>query len=247
MNRNFPSLILTLLLLAASNSGNTVFAQADSTRQILFNQIYAAAEEEYGIHQELINGSVFEDKNQAILGHPYLLDYFSDRGSLVYRGKRYSNLSLRYDIYDQKVLLTSSHKNQIFRLYLHNDFITGFTVDNKKFIYEALGTDAEAGIYQVFGEDLPVRIVYSLEKVPVQIYSGTADKRNFEQRKETFVLDINGLVSYKGNGSFARKFASHNKSDIKKYLRKNKIKIQYATDQKMEQLIEYINSLEAQE
>ena len=71
---NYFSWILFLLL-----TNNAVNAQVDSSQQVLFNQIYSAAEKEYGINQELINGLLFENKNQDAKGHPYLLNYYSNQ------------------------------------------------------------------------------------------------------------------------------------------------------------------------
>ncbi len=112
MIRNYFSLILFLLF-----ANNAINAQVDSSQQLLFNQIFSAAEKEYGIDQELINGLLFEDKNQDVIGHPYLLNYYSNQGSLIYRGKQYSNLLLRYDIYDQQVLLIYLFNNVEYKLH----------------------------------------------------------------------------------------------------------------------------------
>ncbi len=48
------------------------------------------------------------------------------------------------------------------------------------------------------------------------------------EQKETFILFNNKLLSFKGNRSFTRKFSSKSKTAIKKYLRKNKIKVKHA-------------------
>ena len=100
MIRNHFSLIIFLVL-----ANNAVNAQVDSSQQILYNQIFSAAEKEYGINQELVNGPLFENNDQNINGLPYLLNYYTNQGNVNYRGKQYSNLNLRYDIYNQQVLL----------------------------------------------------------------------------------------------------------------------------------------------
>jgi hypothetical protein len=64
------------LLSAASYALN---AQADSSQQVIFNQIYSAAERAYGMNQELMNGVLPETKNRDAIGHPYFLDYYTDQ------------------------------------------------------------------------------------------------------------------------------------------------------------------------
>jgi len=234
------SLKLTLLLLLTHSA---VHAQVDSSQQFLFNQIYLAAEKEYGIHQELINGLLFEPKHQDAIGHPYFLDFYSNQGSVIYGGKRYSNLNLRYDIYDQKLMLIYVVNQLEYKLYLQKEFITGFKVENKTFIKEAFAANEEAKYYQVFGEDLPTKILYFREKGLSKLYANNSDEKKFSEQKETYVLSNGELLSFKGNRSFASKFSSERAKAIKQYLRTNKIKVKLADDDQMERLIEFIHSL----
>jgi len=238
MIRRYFSLILFLLLAC-----NAVNSQVDGSQQLLFNQIYSAAEKEYGIHQELINGLLVEDKNQDVRGHPYLLDYYSNTGSVIYRGKQYSNLSLRYDIYDQQVLLIYLFDTVEYILHLQKEFITEFTIENKKFINEAFVVGEDAKFYQVIGKDYPIKVLYFWEKDLSNLYANNPDIKVFSSaQNETFILFNSERLSFKGNSSFTRKFTSKRKTAIKEYFRKNKTKVKLASDYEMEQLIEFINT-----
>ncbi len=239
MIRNYFSLALFLLL-----ANNALHAQVDSPQELLFNQIYLAAEKEYGIDQELINGPLFENKNQDVNGHPYLLDYYSNTGSVVFKGKQYSNLNLRYDIYGQQLLLIYLFDTLEYKLHLQKEFITGFTIENRKFINETFSAGENKKYYQVFGEDFPIRIFYFWKKDLSNLYANNPDIKVFSPaQKESFIL-LNGKgLSYKGNRTFANSFSSKSKAAIKEYLRKHKIKVLQASDNEMELLIEFINSL----
>ncbi|MEX0981498.1 MAG: hypothetical protein WD577_10275 [Bacteroidales bacterium] len=238
MNRNFLNLLLFLVL-----ANNNVNAQVDSSQQVLFNHIYLVAEKEYGINQELINGLLFENISRDIIGTPYFLNYYSNQGSVIYRGKQYLYLNLRYDIYDQQVLLIYLFNNVEYKLYLQKDFISEFNIENKEFIIKAFGTNDKAKIYQVIGGDLPIKILYFWEKGIINLHNNNSDVKRFSSgQKETYILFNNKLVSFNRNRSFTRKFLPKSKTAIKKYFRKNKIKIKIANDDEMEQLIEFINT-----
>ena len=240
MIRNYFCLILFLLL-----SNNAVNAQMDSSQQLLFNQIFLAAEKEYGIDQELVNGPLFENENQNINGLPYLLNYYTNQGNVVYRGKHYSNLNLRYDIYNQQVLLIYLFDNVEYELHLQKEFITEFNIENRKFIHEAFGGDGDAKFYQVIGKDFLIRILYFWQKGLSNVYANNPDIKKFSpEQKETFILFNNKLVSFNGNSSFTRLFSSKSKPDIKEFLRKNNTKVKQANDYEMELLIEFINNIE---
>ena len=222
-----------------------VNAQMDSSQQILFNQIFLAAEKEYGIDQELVNGPLFENENQNINGLPYLLNYYTNQGNVVYRGKHYSNLNLRYDIYNQQVLLIYLFDNVEYELHLQKEFITEFNIENRKFIHETFGTDEDAKFYQVIGKDFPIRILYFWQKGLSNVYVNNPDIKKFSpEQKETFILFNNKLVSFNGNSSFTRLFSSKTKPDIKEFLRKNNTSVKQANDYEMELLIEFINTLD---
>lgn len=240
MIKNYFSLILLLFLTNIAAN-----AQADSSQQRLFIQIYSAAEREYGIDQGLINGLLFENKNKDLKGHPYLLNYYSNQGSVSYRGKHYSNLNLRYDIYAQQVLLIYTFSNVEYKLHLLKEFITGFQIENKKFINEAFGANGDAKFYQVIGEDFPIKILYYWEKGLSNVYVNNTDNKMFsEEQKKTFTLLDNKLVSFTGNRSFARNFNSKRRPAINEYFRKNKTKVKQANDEEMELLIQFINSID---
>jgi len=232
-------LIWTVFLLLTTNAVN---GQLDSS-QFLFNQLYLAAEEEYGIHQELLNGLLFESKNQEAIGHPYFLDYYSNQGSVIYRGKRYSNLNLRYDIYDQQLLLIYPVKQAEYKLYLQKELITGFKVENKTFEKKSFAANEESKYYQVFGEDLPTKILYYWEKGLSKLYANNSDDKMFSEQRETYILLHGELHSFSGNRSFVRKFSSELAKAIKQYLRLNNLKVKLADDEEMERLLEFIHSI----
>lgn len=240
MIRIYFCLILVLLL---SNYG--LNAQVDSSEQLLFNQILLAAEKEYGINQELINGPLYENESQNINGIPYLLSYYTNQGGVVYRGKPYSNLNLRYDIYNQQLLLIYLFDNLEYKLHLQKEFITEFSIENRKFIHEAFGGDGDEKFYQVIGKDFPIKMLYFWQKGLSNVYANNPDIKMFSpEQKETFILRNNELLGFKGNNSFTRQFSSQSKATIKKYLRNKNLKIKQAKDYEMELLIEFINNIE---
>jgi hypothetical protein len=239
MIRNNFRLILFLFL--ATHALNA----QDSSQQSFFNQLYAAAEKEYGIDQELLNGPLFENRNQDVSGLPYLFKYYTDQGNVIYRGKQYSNLNLRYDIYNQQLLLIYPSDSVEYKLHLQKEFITEFEIEKKRFINEAFGTSGDAKFYQVLGQDFPICILYYWKKGLSNVYVNNPDVKMYSpEEKESFILLNNKLVNYSGNRSFTRHFSSNHKTAITKYFRQNNTKVNEANDTEMEQLIEFINLLE---
>lgn len=233
---------LTLFLLLACNALN---AQADSAQLLLFNQIYLAAEEAYGMPHELLNGSLFEEKYPDAIRHPYLLNYYTNNGSVLYRGKHYSKLNLRYDIHDQQVLLIYFINDVEYKLHLQKEFVTEFKIESKKFTRKAFDADQDARFYQVLGEDFPTQFLYAWSKDLSNLYANNSDVKIFYPgTKEAFILLDDQLLEFNGNRSLAARFSSTKRSAIKAYYRKHKTDVRHASDYEMEELVSFISTLE---
>lgn len=241
-----PEMIRCLLCIVSLFliSVHALHAQEDNRQQILYNQIYAAAEQEYGMHQELINGQLYKAKNENVIGDPYFLNFYSNDRSVVYRGKHFENLKLRYDIFDQEILLIYLFNNTEYKLYLQKELITNFTFENKTFINRAYGAKEDTRFYQVIGQDFQVKVLYYWTKGIANVNFNNPDIKYFTpKQKETYLLFDNELIGFNRNRSFAGRFSVEHKKAIKKYLRQNKVKVNLATDSEMELLVEYIHRL----
>lgn len=242
---HFTSIFLLSTVLLSSFFNTEINAQTDSSQQILFNQIYLAAELEYGIDQELVNGVLFENIYLYAIGHPYFLADSFNNGRVVYHRKLYPDLLLKYDLYDQQVIVnyTSSDMQVIF--ILPKKFISEFNIGNKKFVKRSVPGKEDDRIYQSIGEVYPVEILYTWEKIRTNSYHNFLPSYEFgEDKKSSFLLINSNLLAYNRNGSFVSKFPEKNQKLIKKYIRENRIRVKHSTDSEMESLIRYCNSLD---
>ncbi len=55
------------------------------------------------------------------------------KGTLIYRGKEYKGIDMKYDIYNQQVILYIKHNNSIAWIIPSNDFISTFSLGDKFF------------------------------------------------------------------------------------------------------------------
>lgn len=242
MNFTLLFLISTILLSSFFNTG--INAQNDISQPTLFNNIYSAAELEYGIDQELVNGVLFENFYLPIVGHPYfLVDTFLN-GGMVYRGKQYSDLLLKYDLYDQQLLVNYVLNDFQIIFYLPTEFISEFNIENKKFVKHSFPGEETDRFYQIVGKDYPVKILYLFEKIRTKTYKYFSPSYEFSVvMKSSFLLINSNLVGYNRNGSFVSKFPKQDHKLIKTFIRKNKISVKNSSDNEIYSLIKYCNSL----
>jgi hypothetical protein len=235
---------LLITILSHSIISPEVIGQKDPSEQALFNQIYSAAEKEYGIDQVLVNGVYFENIYARSLGHPYLQADTFKNGSVVFRGEKYSDILLKYDTYNQHLLVKYLFKDVPVIFYLPVEYISEFLIENRKFEKRAVKGEQAEIIFQIIGEHYPVQLTYRWEKISYRSFHNVIPSYAFSlDMKTSYIVLGENIFPFKGNGSFARIFPEQYQKEIKKYIRGNKIKVKRETDLRMERLINYINSL----
>lgn len=198
----------------------------------------------YGYDPLLYNGRVYAFfPKPGTAGTPYIFSDFDTQGSVTVRGVTYTNLNLNYDLYNQqlilnyKTILGSSSFIELSLAWLE-------TFEIKDLHFEVVTSiDTSKRIFQVLGSG-PYQIRYSLFKALLPD-SRTASRNYFftNTEKEMFVFSGNKMTKYKNNRSFTAAFSPTKQDAIRKFIRKNKIKVKKASDFKMTELINYCNTL----
>ncbi len=197
----------------------------------------------YGLDQTLYNGKKY---TYVILysttGHQYLITPQYSYGSVTIKGTRYENTFLNYDIFNQQLLLKYlDATGAAITLEVSKAWLQGFSMANKNF--EFLHLEKEPSFYQVLGED-SLKILYFWRKVlDLEAVVGSANYIFKKPIRDSFVLMDGQLLPFSSKRSFIRLFGPENKSEIKSYMRKNKIKIRKSPDQAMEGLIKYVANI----
>lgn len=223
----------SLLLLLAFSS---IFAFAQATDDN-FDRIY-------GFDPLLYNGRVYSFFPQpGTGGTQFLFDSFDTLGSVRLRGIDYSNLTLNYDIYNQQLVMKylnntgSTNLIEISEAWLDMfvlggcHFETVKAADTTKRIYQVLGNGAEKILYYRSKELL----IDNLKTSAIHYFSQT--------NREMYVLANDCLLKYRNNKGFVAAFDPSKREEIKKRLRKQKIKVRRANDFIMNELINYCNTL----
>ena len=198
----------------------------------------------YGYDPLLYNGRVYAFfQKPGTTGTPYIFADFDTQGSVTLRGVTYTQLSLNYDLYNQQLILNyktvlgSSSFIELSLAWLE-------TFEIKDLHFEVVtSSDTSKQIFQVLGSG-PIQIRYYLFKALLP--DTRTASRNYiftDTEKERFVVSGDKMNRYKNNRSFVGIFNSSQQDAIRKYIRKNKIKVKKANDSKMTELINYCNTL----
>lgn len=198
----------------------------------------------YGNDPLLYNGRTYVfNTPPGTGGSQFLFETYDTQGAIQLRNTLFTNVTLNYDVYNQRVVLKykdaisstsfieiSAAWLQSFELYgSHYEYIPG--TDTSKRIYQVLG-DGDKKIMFYHRKDLLIDTRTSMRN---HYFSGAV--------KEMYVKKGKSLTRYKNNKSFVKVFDQSSQAGIKKYIRKNKIRVKKANDQVMTELINYCNTL----
>jgi hypothetical protein len=208
-----------------------------------FNKLYKSVVDEYGFDQVLVNGIFYQDKYWRKIGHQFLLEDQLYNGILVYKGEVYKGVDMKYDIYDQQLIICVKNNNSAIWIVPPGDFISAFSFGDKSFSKYNFG--GVARYYQVVFDKEKLKCLYYWFK-----QRGESNKLNYsgyneftDSEKENFLALDGSLFKYKNNKSFIEIFPVNIKGRVKDYVSNNHINVTKSSDEKMKELLAYCNSL----
>jgi hypothetical protein len=193
---------------------------------------------------ELINGRLYTYfPPRQVDGNQYFTSPEFSPGTLTIRGKVYNDLLLNYDVYNQAVLLKYTRQTgapQI--LEVSEAWLSGFSFQGKNFYYMA-AAESPGRILQVIG-DGSLKVFYKWEKrLEFKTVAGKATYIFNLPPKKMYLYQNDRFISFQNNRSFIRALDPLWQDQVKKYLKSNKLKVRKLSDEKMDDLISYCNSL----
>lgn len=204
-------------------------------------------EKAIGPDENLINGIKLLSRYKQIKGHEFLGSNEFVSGSLVLNNKTYADVSIKYDIVNQNIVLRYTTSLQgLNYIVLHSSFITEFELDNKHF-EKLYFPKTDTQFFQIVTNN-SIKCLYfwnkTLEINPqsVQNYFEYSD-----QSKKTYLVIDNELKHYSGKISFINLFPKDLHKPIKKYINSHRIEIKNAPDESIIKLIEFCEGLIPQE
>lgn len=222
----------------------SLFAQEQSPgARTDYNRLYKSVLDEYGFDQVLDNGFLYTERYTRKIGHQFFMKDQLFNGTLVYRGEVYKGIEMKYDIYDQQLVLSIYNNNSTEWIVPHNDFISVFSLGDKFFSKYNFG--GVTRFYQVVTDIGKVKCLYYWFK---QKYTSTniinmGFTEFTDNEKENFLVIDSSLKQYKNNGSFIKLFPAEIKARVRLYIRNNRINVTKSSDEKIKELLTYCNSL----
>lgn len=105
----------------------------DSAPDENFSDLLQFTAEKYGVDQQIVNGKYYAYEYKHALGHPFLFENNYFIGKVIIRGTEYKGINLKYDIYNQSLLIKSPIENYEIETLLPIQIVNAFSWDEMWF------------------------------------------------------------------------------------------------------------------
>jgi hypothetical protein len=223
---------------------NTLSAQDSTQSQLSTSNAIAFYNKFIGEDAHLYNGSEHALYDFRIKGFPYFESNSLQTGFVNYDSVLYQQVNMAYDIVRDE--LTINRYNQNFRITLVNEKITYFSLLNHYFVRLIQDTINKSiittGFYDRLYNGKLKLFAKRQKKIIEKVTAEEGDQLWFEEHDGYFILRNNKYFSIKDKKDLFD-FFKDRKKDLKRYLRKNKIRFKDAPELAILKSVEYYDQL----
>ena len=234
-----PSIKSTLLFSLLAFIGFGAFSQTNSE-----NNIYETYDKIVGLDNTgLYNGTEFTDAFLNTDGsYRYFKGFDYSKGSVIYNGQKYVNVSLKYDLLEDNLLVRSDDNLSIFNVKLIPEFVNSFSIYNNNFV-RLTGTNLNisgSGFFEsaYIGNDLSLYIKHTKKKKDKALKSGIQYKFS---EVNFYVLKTNGKYHLVNSEKDIEKILPEKKEEIRSFSKSYNALYKSNRDSYMAKLVKYLD------
>jgi hypothetical protein len=197
----------------------------------------------YSGSNDIINGRkwIYEKK---FLGSPLLMENYWPKADISYKGSRYTGIVLNYDVLKNEIIVFHSQKGKDKYVVLGIDDLSGFsftdTVWNRKHLYEYTELSGIKG-KALYENASTGKISFYIK--PVKTVEIKAEGQGTYSDSYEYYIDVgNGYNSFRSKSQFIKLLANHS-SELNRFIRKNKLKINNRQPDNIISVLRYYDGL----
>lgn len=199
------------------------------------------AEAKFGPPASLLNGEKYYYPYGTALGTPYLPS--SREGSLLIKGTVYRHQDLKYDIYNQQLILEYHDLTHApVSIVVGTEWLDSFTLGDRLF-KKYTGNNGKLRFGQVICEGRFSCIYFWKKDYSPELQNGTRRYEFSDPERTAFILNDQHWTQFSGRGGFLKAFPKEYREPVRQLLKQSRTRIRKATDQEMRSLMELINQI----
>ena len=212
------------------------------------NELVSNAQKEYGTDNLLVFGKMYFQSHSGVDGHQFLYNPGYVKGNVYTSGKTFENVNLKLDIENQDLVLATDKGGSLEKQILVNPMrIDSFVMYEQSFIHSKKldYTLPEEGYYSVVGTQyLHAFVLYFKYFRPTKGEKNEVYGAYSGLQKNVYISINNQVLKANKRRTFLNLFPEY-KDELKRFMRKNKIRYRKIKHNQFEHLIIYCNELYA--
>ncbi len=209
-------------------------------------KLYVLSEQKYPLNDEFMNGCIYPLPNFRILGDPYFNGNEWISATLFINGKAYPEISLKYDIIIDELIIKSKQEDKLERLIaINKSQVDSFQIDSHFFVNSKnlFPGEKENTYYQrVYKGKYSAYKKY--QKSFIDMYSNSAPAGKFSsQKSSTFLFNGETLTGIRNTKSFLDCFEKTSHAELKRFIKSNDISFKNISDSELAELMKFSISL----
>ena len=229
--------LVSLSLLIICRSINPEFNQAASIYSALIQQNPTAK-----ANRLLLNGRIWHNQYPKTFGDQYLLSNTFLKGSVIFNGRKYNNLDLKYDIFNDELILSIESYPVIF---MNKEMVDSFSLvfENRSYHIINSGTDSSSilrGYVNVLYDGPSALYVKYIKKIQPLAVDGRYDL--FVIENHIYLRTGAEIVAVRGKRKLF-KLLEDKRQEIRYYMKRSKLKITTKDPVTLIPLLEFYDSI----
>jgi hypothetical protein len=236
MNKTY---ILSVLFLCFTSG---IYASEYSSDSSLIGDSDRSVKDTLIENQSLYNGRIWRNLYYMINGNQFLFSNELLTGSVSMRGKYFTNINVKYDVFKDELLTPIDHGRV---LQLNKEQVDSFSIHfgNKEYHFIRLikdSTNNSGEYFCVLYKGKSALYIKYFKKINKLSISGESD--SFYQNTKLYFVKNNQFMTISGKGDLLR--AMNDKRDqIKTFIRKNRLSVSDTEPESIVPVIRYFDSL----
>jgi hypothetical protein len=197
------------------------------------------------VNQVLSNGPYFENRYLNAVGHPYYQEDEYVVGDVCFRGRKYTGLALKYDIYNKRLII--KHPALGFSTILPEGFVDGFTIYHTRFKKIQYGGDWD--YFQVIDDSGALECYFEWtihgketitdNNVLVPVFN--------KLKRKIFLSDGKKITCIKNRKALINYFPREQRPAVTAYIKRNHLKLRTASGEEIREFMAFCNSVAGEE
>ncbi len=192
--------------------------------------------------QLLYNGRVWENRYQKILSHEFFMTRNPVSGSVTINGRTFHGLLLRYDIYNDELLMLDSPETY---LQLNKEAVSGFVleIDGIRYLFENFDSK-KPGSFNGYGQVIYHGDTWLVRKHVKEIKNKAVNNiyDSFTESQSTWLIAQDASWQLSGSPDLYRAL-SDRAAEVKRYVRDNGIRFRMKVPESVIPVLKFYDSL----